>query len=116
MLNEREVESFLESRGFTSVPIQDLTNEQQFELFRRATAIVAVRGASVANLLAIESPMKLISLRPTSDGDGVLLLQSFYELNEIEYGEVCGNGKDRNSDFRIDLSGLEAELDRLGID
>jgi capsular polysaccharide biosynthesis protein len=115
MLNEPDVESFLESRGFVSVQIQDFTNEQQFELFRKATSIVAVRGASVVNLLAIERPLKFISIRPTSDRDGATVLHSFTQLNDIKYGEVRGDGYDRQSDFRIDLSCLEAELDRLEI-
>jgi hypothetical protein len=115
MLNEPEVESFLESRGFVSIQIQDFTNEQQFELFRKATSIVAIRGASVGNLLAIERPLKFISIRPTSDEDGAKILHSFIRLNNIEYGEIRGDGYDKSSDFSIDLSCLEAELDRLAI-
>lgn len=116
LLNEAEVESLLERYGFISIQIQHLTNEQQFELFRRSSAIVAVRGASVANLLAIEHPLKFVSLRPTSDGDGAETLESFVKLGELEYGEVCGNGRNKNSDFQIDLTHLESELHRLGLD
>lgn len=115
MLNESDVEALLERRGFISIQIQRFTNAEQFEMFRRATAIVAVRGASVANLLAIERPLKFISLRPTPDDDGAETLEAFIRLGEIEYGEVGGDGENKSSDFRIDLTALEAELDRLDL-
>lgn len=115
LLNETEVLKLLESRGFLSIPIHMFTNEQQFELFRRAEAIIAVRGASVANLLAIERPLRFISLRPTTDGEGKEILESYVKLGAIAYGEVCGDRQGGNSDFRIEISKLEAELDRLGL-
>ena len=115
MLNESDVEALLAQRGFLSIQIQSFTNAEQFEMFRRATAIVAVRGASIANLLAIERPLKFISIRPTSDDDGSEVLEAFVRQGEIEYAEVGGDGKNKTSDFRIDLTALEAELDRLDL-
>ena len=115
LLNEPEVESFLARYGFVSIQIQRFTNEQQFELFRRATCIVAIRGATVANLLAIEHPVKFVSIRPTTDGDGKQVLESLVEMGEIEYCEVCGTANQGKSDFRIDLADLQSALHRLGV-
>lgn len=113
LLNEAEVETLLAARGFQSVLLQNLTNAQQFELFRNAEAIVAVRGATVANLLAIQSPIRWLSIRPTADRDGHQILQSFIDNGELEYNEVAGNGVHRNADFSVNLSDLALALDRL---
>lgn len=113
LLNEPAIVEMLALRGFQPMFLTGRTVGEQFELFRNAEAIVAVRGATIANLVAISHPLKFISIRPTDETETIV--QSMVERGELIYGEVCGDGRDKNDDFSIDLADLAAELDRLGI-
>lgn len=113
LLNEPEIAEMLGTRGFEPLFLTGRTLAEQFELFRNAEAIVAVRGATIANLAAISHPLKFISIRPTDETETIV--RSMVERGELIYGEVRGDGRDKNDDFRIDPAALASELDRLGI-
>lgn len=113
LLNEPEIVEMLATRGFQPLFLTGRTLGEQFELFRNAEAIVAVRGATIANLVAISHPLKFVSIRPTDESEAIV--QSMVQRGEMIYGEVRGDGRDKNDDFRIDPAALAAELDRLGL-
>lgn len=113
LLNEPEIVELLAARGFQPLFLTGRTLGEQFELFRNAEAIVAVRGATIGNLVAINHSLKFVSIRPTDESEAIV--QSMVQRGELIYGEVCGDGRDKNDDFRIDPAALAAELDRLGL-
>lgn len=53
--NDNEVQKLLKSYGFTCVSLEDLSLDEQINLFRKAKCIVGFHGAGLANLLFCES-------------------------------------------------------------
>jgi hypothetical protein len=65
--NEAEVAAFLAARGYRTVYAEDHSPAEQFRLFARAEAIVAIHGAALAPLLyrAPDAPLRqLVELFP----------------------------------------------------
>ena len=62
MKNEAEVAACLEARGFQPVYIEELSLDEQIELFRHAEIIVAPNGSGTVNLVYAPESVRLIML------------------------------------------------------
>jgi capsular polysaccharide biosynthesis protein len=64
LLNEAEVRSLVESRGFESFVLEDMSVADQIRLFAEAETIVAPHGAGLTNMIYADRPC-IIELMPT---------------------------------------------------
>lgn len=64
IINEKELIQYLESKGFLIVALEELTIEEQAQLFNAAEVIVAGEGALLTNLIFCNSqrPVKVIEI------------------------------------------------------
>jgi hypothetical protein len=62
--NAAALERFLGERDFTTHTLEDLSFDQQVDLFSRATFVVATHGAGLANLLFCAPGTKVLELSP----------------------------------------------------
>jgi hypothetical protein len=64
LINQDEVQGFLEQRGFTTFYFEDLTPSQEWSITRNAKVVVALHGAACDNLLfnSLDSGLRLIEI------------------------------------------------------
>jgi len=63
ILNEDEVVAFLTQYGFEVVYNEDLSLEQQTQLYHHAKCIISTHGANLVNVLFCQSETKLVEIR-----------------------------------------------------
>ena len=110
--NNNEVSSFLESKGFTTYKVSQLTFEQQIYLFKKAKIIVGAHGAAFANLAFCSPKTKVIEIKPLSHPNFVS--KTISNINDLDIKiietpkiNVKSNIK---GDIYLDLKELEKNL------
>ena len=92
---------YLEQEGFQGYYLEDMSIEQQIELFYDAEFVVAAHGAGLANII-FSQKIKLLELFPTPQ-----VLPHFYYLSKSmghDYQYWCGNSMYRDSNFKVNTS------------
>ncbi len=123
VLNEDEVRTFLERRGFETVFLEELSFQEQVATLASARAVVAAHGAGLANIVFCESGTPIIEC---FRGDYVNAL--YFRLARLcghPYAAIIDFGDDPAyvgmnqfkvvTPFKISLSDLEAALSAMGI-
>jgi capsular polysaccharide biosynthesis protein len=64
--NQAELEAFLRARGFDTHNLENLSVDQQIDLFAQAEWVVAPHGAELGNLLFCRPGTKVLELAPDS--------------------------------------------------
>ncbi|WP_088890059.1 glycosyltransferase family 61 protein [Leptolyngbya ohadii] len=62
LINEAEVEAFLQRYGFQKVYFEDIPIEEQWSIARNAKAVVGIHGAALSNLVFNCNSLKLVEL------------------------------------------------------
>jgi capsular polysaccharide biosynthesis protein len=111
MHNLAAVEARLETLGFASAFLEDLSPGQQIDLFRAADIIVAQHGAGLANLLFCVPGTRVIELMPAAE-----MRPFFWQISQklglVHAMLFCDSGSDDrgfNAPMQVDLD----RLDRL---
>lgn len=111
--NIRSLEAILAENGFEMVYAEDLTYEQQVELFREVKYFVGIHGAGLTNLLH----SKIEELRVLEIFSESLVHASFYRFLEIlnvkYYDMIVGTPFDINWNFTIDENVFRVKLQKL---
>lgn len=105
ILNEERVISILEKYGFQKYYLENLEIHEQIELFHDAEFVIAAHGAGLANMIFSQN-IKVLELHPMP-----AILPHYYFLSKSlnhTYMFWCGSGKDRDSNFEVDISKLES--------
>ena len=76
--NESEVSAYLESHGFSSIQLEELSLAKQIALFRHASHVIALHGAGLTNLIHARS-CSVLELFPTGHG----IRPDYYQLASI---------------------------------
>ncbi len=107
IINEEELEYALEALGFKSYILEDLSLDQQIDLFYDATAVVAPHGAGLSNLL-FSHDVDVLELHPNPQ-----IYPHFYFLSKSmghRYQYWCGNQTHRFDAFRVHIPAVLALL------
>ena len=105
--NRKVVENVLSQFGFKSYVLEEMSIQEQVQLFMNAEAVVSPHGAGLANIVYADDPV-IVELFGTEKKT------TFYRLTEIlsqEYHHICG--EDRLTDIRIDPVELQATLQKI---
>jgi capsular polysaccharide biosynthesis protein len=120
--NKRQITNIVEiveiarSHGYFVVDPAELSFEQQKALFRQARVVISPLGAAMVNLIFAPKGCKVMGLSPLFvNGD----YHYFAILNSLlghEFTYLLGNpltkdGKNHNSNFKIDLGDFKSALD-----
>ena len=110
LINEEEVATYLQERGFEVVALEERPFQEQVQLFAEARIVVAQHGAGLANLLFARAPRVLEIL---SDKDR----QIFFSLISASHGfvhrQLAMDGEDKNDDVVLPISEIEEGLQVL---
>ena len=119
LANQAEIQTWLEARGYLTVNPGALTMEEQVVLFARATDIVGVEGAAMANLLfAVHARRVIVLASATTREEG--FVSNFGKALRMEMVTIFGTVPDtetlsRNSDFVIPLDTLAESCARMNM-
>lgn len=100
--NEEEIERFLKKQGFAIIQAENLTFEQQVELFSNTKILVAGHGAGITNILFMDIGTTLIELFPEKIVKPDFYFRSIH--NKMKYQGVIAK------DNAIDLKMLHRSL------
>ena len=111
VLNEQELLPALERYGFEVVRAEELTYQQQVQLFFEAEAVVAPHGAGLTNLLFAEQ-CQVLEFHPAN------LIKTHYFLLckalGFRYSAVVGTAGDRLENYTVDVREVERWLMGVG--
>lgn len=115
LINQQEINKFLDQYGFQTVFPEKLTFVQQVELFQQASVVMGVHGAGLANMLFMHPGTKVIELRREGDTHNNCYYNLASSLNLDYYYLNCrSTGKyTQTADFKIELSQLEQLVSSL---
>jgi capsular polysaccharide biosynthesis protein len=112
VLNEQELLPLLERYGFEVVLAEELTYQQQVQLFYEAEVVVAPHGAGLTNLLFSEQ-CQVLEFHPAN------LIKTHYFLLckalGFRYSTVVGTAGDRLENYTVPVSEVEAWLKGIGV-
>jgi len=93
IINENEILPLLDQHGFKMVYTEDLSLEEQIQMFSRATHLLSIHGAGLSNLVFMPPKSKVIEIRHEEPHH---VLNCFYTLAhtfDMEYYYVFGKNK-----------------------
>ena len=64
IINDDEVSSYLNSKGFSKYKVGQLSFRKQIHLFKNAKTIIGPHGAAFANLIFCKAKTKVIEIKP----------------------------------------------------
>jgi capsular polysaccharide biosynthesis protein len=119
LVNETEVEDQLRRAGFKTVCLEDCSFTEQVGLFASASAIVAVHGAGLANLVFARPGTKVVEwVVPTYINHYYPRLARALRLTYIEgIGVVAGSPRKRSGedDLYLPPADLRKALEQIGL-
>ena len=121
LLNQQEVTSFLESRGYDAVYLEDFPIAEQIRIFRAARHVVAIHGAALGYLALTKAVESVVELLPPNvyhnifpvavghkAGRWTQLIPSFDR--NVHFAGWPEISRHKEAPFAIDLGQLEAAL------
>ncbi len=96
LINNNEIKSFLNSKGFKILKLSDLDFKDQINIFNNAEIIIGPHGAGFANLVFCKNNTKVIELRPKNHPNKVFeRISSINKLNHklIKLKHIKNNKK-----------------------
>jgi tetratricopeptide (TPR) repeat protein/capsular polysaccharide biosynthesis protein len=125
LFNEAEVLDLLQAYGFVSVALEELSLDEQIDLFRNAKTIVAPHGSGLTNILFCQPETQIVELvcpqyfrHYFGTISQQLGLQHYYLVGESFRCSLLRNLMYVNpliADLTIDLNFLRKILEKLGI-
>jgi len=113
IINDIEVSSYLESKGFTKYKVGQLTFKKQISLFKNAKIIVGAHGAAFSNLIFCEPHTKIIEIKPKNHFNNVN--KKISEINDLNYKlietAIVPDNEKNNGDIYLDIKCLQEIID-----
>lgn len=111
VIDESKAIDLLSVYGFTEVSMDNLSVNEQAELFNKAEAIVSPHGAALTNLLFVEEKTKVIELLPYGYTNNCFFVLANYAKAEYFYLQGKNiNQVNVNENRKLDI---DIDLDRL---
>jgi len=107
IINNKEVSSYLISKGFTSYKLSSLSFVNQVYLFANAKIIIGPHGAGLTNLTFCKPKTKIIEIRPIYNQNSVY--KTISKINNLNYNLIKTPKVKNNTkgDILIDLNMLK---------
>lgn len=112
IVNEADVHSVLHEFGFEEVRSEDLSFQEQVNLFHGASSVVGVHGAGLTNLIFCPHGTSVVEIH----GNPVRSAKQYWSIADacgLRYGVVAGTrqgGEGNNCDLVVDPADLRAAL------
>ena len=110
LLNEAEVFDSLKDYGFKKYVLENLSIEEQIELFYDADYVVSAHGAGLSNII-FSHQIRILELFPTQ-----FVVPHYYYLSKSlghTYGYWCGQEKDIHANFGANVQEISERLVHL---
>ncbi|WP_162426537.1 glycosyltransferase family 61 protein [Pontibacter pudoricolor] len=110
VLNEEQLLPWLASYGFESIRAEELSYQQQVQLFYNTEAVIAPHGAGLTNLLFAEH-CRVLEFHPAN-----LVKTHYFLLSKglgFNYSAIVGSMGDVSENYSIDVQLVEEWLRRL---
>lgn len=118
LLNEPEIIADLEKMGFRAVFLEELSAQDQIQLFQSAACIVAPNGSALLNVIFASTKTKLVVLtQPNLFNWGTFQ----GPMDALGYDSICVTGDfaesegQKHSDYSVPVLNVRAALNSLGI-
>lgn len=105
IVNEEELFSFLEDKGFTKIFAEELSFDEQIQVFSNAEAIVAPHGAGLTNMLFSPPHTKILEIFEPSTLRGCYwsMANAMNHIYRCHVGESASFGR-KDSDIFVPLN------------
>ncbi len=112
LINETEVENYLDKEGFASLKLSDYSFSDQVAIFYNADQIVGLHGAGFANTIFCKEGTKIIEMRSKTTGDVIknLVLRNNLKYNDITVEPKSINFNNQAGDILINIEELKNKL------
>jgi len=108
IVNYKDTIKFLEKYGFKSYKLENLSFEEQINLFQNSKTILSAHGAGLANLTFCSSNAKIIEIRPENHPNEVYkTISKINNLNYNLYSTPKLKAANENGDIKIDFNILK---------
>jgi hypothetical protein len=110
VLNENELIEKLKVYGFEKYNLENMSIEEQIELFYDASHVIAPHGAGLTNIMFAEK-IKVLELFPAS-----CVLPHYYYLSKSlghKYKYWCGRDRNKDANFEVDIPTIFKLLENL---
>jgi len=127
VLNEEEVINFLENYGFECVHNEDLTIDEQIQLFQNATHIISGHGSQLTNIIFCKPGTKVCEIRhishtihyrkafhDLSNGFGLDYFLLYTEHGE-QYVDEANNVIETDTHMYINMDDMKLIMDKMDI-
>lgn len=107
ILNEQDLESMLQDFGFTSVCLEDYSWKAQIEMVSRASVLVGLHGAGLANMMFMAGGGQVLEFRRRGDAHNNCYF-ALASAADLDYFYLQCDGTSANTfdaDFTVDISG-----------
>ena len=111
ILNKEELFPLLSVYGFERYFLEEMTIQEQIDLFYAAEIVVAIHGAGLTNIIYSPTEIIVIELFPTS-----FVLPHYYYLAKSlnhKYYYLCSDRRKRDEDFKVNIEYLGMLLTSL---
>jgi len=115
IINNEELEKYLNLQGFVTILGDSLTFNEQVNLFSQAEFIIGPSGAACANLIFCPPTCKILILMPRNKHILYWYWQNIAKAckNQVSYLLGCEESPQPHSEFTIDLKNLKNALENL---
>jgi|GEM_PF-704389 len=115
IINNEELEKYLNLQGFVTILGDSLTFDEQVNLFSQAEFIIGPSGAACANLIFCPPTCKILILMPRNKHILYWYWQNIAKAckNKVSYLLGCEESPQPHSEFMIDLKNLKNALENL---
>lgn len=111
--NELELSSFLMSKGFEKVILEDYTMHEQVQLMQESNMVVSCHGAGLTNIMFMQKGQTIIELKEKNNNYWCYF--SLARVFGLDYNYIFCEGDNenhRNANIKVDLHGLSELLEK----
>ena len=112
IINENEVEEFLQKKGYVSLTLSEFNFIQQVNLFNNAESIVGLHGAGFANVIFCSPKTNILELKSSNAGDTIKNLSL---KNNLIYNGISIEANERSyqlGHIEVPLSSLKEKINQ----
>jgi capsular polysaccharide biosynthesis protein len=112
--NELELSSFLTSKGFEKVFLEDYTLDEQIELMKQSKLVISCHGAGLTNIMFMQKSQIVIELK--SKNNNYWCYFSLARVFGLDYNYILCEGDNENhrdANIKVDLHELSDLLENF---
>lgn len=109
--NETQLLEQISPYGFRTYVLEEMTFNDQINLFRNAEIVVAPHGAGLTNILFCQNELKIIELFPSNYFEDCF--QNISNLLGFDHHVIIENNGDKNRNFYLDIDNFKRMIDMI---